>query len=896
VQLPTDPNKPYPTDLVFLFMEWMQRDVSSTQAPECFSATLRYLQVDQQQGKKVCVPAQQTVSRWRQALGAVAFAQSAITVGQCRSYTLGNDLGSLKQLKLGTCPLRCVMPNGDIKVVALGGVFSQAGGTAKESMEQILAVFVQAEALLVALKKLFVKMGLDHSWIPNVEPGTLGRNVSSCSTSDHANAALLTNNLLAEHFSQKLKHSLGCQDHSRVLVAGAATAASDAVLKGKLGPKEVEEFNDSDELTSSFMHELYLYFHDPTYAFGDEAGLKRWMKKNHPGVDSELVPMLMLIGNRNDAFPENAGIVLHNMPSYVKRLLFKHSTGKELNALERKILKKAGNVSLLADLRAQAIFFFTMLQPFREAANSTKLNGGRGRSYLQMSPTVQSIERALEKASVEGFEELLSGDLFADDELKEHSDKYKEKHSAAWKAAQTLRDDVPEQFERELQKTMAVAMLEKLRKISGPLCKDGKYANPTAEVIAEMESAPPTNRLSESLLGIYKYLARFTVNASHFTYSGLVAAKLNHTCEWMNSFLPSWRDALVQFGRQQGPVLAAADKVKLEEEEELALEWENDKRVKKAALLRQRRVDSAVLALREQEEHATTTEALEESTRVLEAQCKAAGRTEAQIVAELKTHHRLQINLWKRKGVPKLLIPIASYKDLENPGKRKDHSAASMAEKLAALIVQVSEQPTLLVPVTTEPMQIFLNKLSYRGVRAAGVVRELLEAELAATKAEQATIAEEAAQLYKTENEAKKARLAPMSSNAADEKEPQAGDEVEMSDEEPPDETESDEEESDDEGEEQVGPVDGVAATWQGALPQGAQLLTKPRTWKSMKNKQIVLCGHTVWYVGKIAKVERRGLVTMRVDGVSRYQELELDLYGTTEGVSPGMWSLFRSK
>jgi hypothetical protein len=41
--------------------------------------------------------------------------------------------------------------------------------------------------------------------------------------------------------------------------------------------------------------------------------------------------------------------------------------------------------------------------------------------------------------------------------------------------------------------------------------------------------------------------------------------------------------------------------------------------------------------------------------------------------------------------------------------------------------------------------------------------------------------------------------------------------------------------------------------------------------------------------------VERRGLVTMRVDGVSRYQELELDLYGTTEGVLPGMWLLFRS-
>jgi hypothetical protein len=123
--------------------------------------------------------------------------------------------------------------------------------------------------------------------------------------------AILTNYLLAEHF-ENLGHTLGCQDHSRVLVAGAATAASDAELKGKLGPNEFEEFNDSDELTSSFMHELYMHFYNPTYPFGDEAGFKRWMKKNHTRV--ELVPMLMLIENRNDAFPENAGIVLHNMP------------------------------------------------------------------------------------------------------------------------------------------------------------------------------------------------------------------------------------------------------------------------------------------------------------------------------------------------------------------------------------------------------------------------------------------------------------------------------------------------------------------------------------------------------------------------------------------------------
>jgi hypothetical protein len=41
-------------------------------------------------------------------------------------------------------------------------------------------------------------------------------------------------------------------------------------------------------------------------------------------------------------------------------------------------------------------------------------------------------------------------------------------------------------------------------------------------------------------------------------------------------------------------------------------------------------------------------------------------------------------------------------------------------------------------------------------------------------------------------------------------------------------------------------------------------------------------------------KVERAGLVTMRVDE-AWYQELDLGLYGTAEELQPGMWLLFRT-
>jgi hypothetical protein len=214
--LRTDPKQPFATDLVLLYFEWMQHEVSSTQAGECFSAALRYFGCEEEMiQEKVCVPGQQSASRWRQALGAVAFLQSAITLALCVSYTLCNDMGSLKHLKLGTCVLRCVMPGGEIEIVALGGMFSQAGGTAEESLQQIVAVFNQAEELLADSKKSLEKQGLDHSWIPHIEPGTLGRRVPACSQADHANAAKLTNTLLRKCFA-KLLHSLGCQDHAGI--------------------------------------------------------------------------------------------------------------------------------------------------------------------------------------------------------------------------------------------------------------------------------------------------------------------------------------------------------------------------------------------------------------------------------------------------------------------------------------------------------------------------------------------------------------------------------------------------------------------------------------------------------------------------------------------------------
>ena len=73
------------------------------------------------------------------------------------------------------------------------------------------------------------------------------------------------------------------------------------------------------------------------------------------------------------------------------------------------------------------------------------------------------------------------------------------------------------------------------RDLAGVLLKEGKYGDPTPQQREEMKSAPPVNRPSESAFGMYDYFLHAVRNASHFTYSGMAAGKMQGTISWLKN-------------------------------------------------------------------------------------------------------------------------------------------------------------------------------------------------------------------------------------------------------------------------------------------------------------------------------------------------------------------------
>ena len=302
----------YPPKLVYLFLQMLGNGVSTVKAPTIFKVAAEYFDPKAQiadglaldERGKWKVPSQSAMSRWRQSLGVLALLQAAITLAKCKSYTLHSDQSTKKLVKVGTAVLRCQMPGVDggddfFEVVALGGIFSLAGGTAQEALEQFMGVLTQAEQLMQRGRTFFKgncpdisKKDLD-SLIPDVKPGKLGREVpgtckevSAALQSDSANAALLTSKLLQDNFTQ-FKHAVTCGDHLRTNMADEAVKATNKIVEGMLGTREAEEFSSSTNITSTFIRALFTEFHS-NYEFGQKTiySTLGWMRST---LDSALI-------------------------------------------------------------------------------------------------------------------------------------------------------------------------------------------------------------------------------------------------------------------------------------------------------------------------------------------------------------------------------------------------------------------------------------------------------------------------------------------------------------------------------------------------------------------------------------------------------------------------------
>ena len=185
--------------------------VSTVKACAVFRRNVAYLYGPQW---PVETPSQTTLSRWRQELGLLAMLHGAIVVNNCQSCGLHHDGSSKNQQKLAVCALKCKMEDGTSQNVALGGVFTQSGGTAEEGKDQLLKCFQEAEEMLFSFHSASSKCKAALELIgPLPERNTLMASKVKSAMSDRAASALKTNDLLQQSLPTIITTS--CQVHAR---------------------------------------------------------------------------------------------------------------------------------------------------------------------------------------------------------------------------------------------------------------------------------------------------------------------------------------------------------------------------------------------------------------------------------------------------------------------------------------------------------------------------------------------------------------------------------------------------------------------------------------------------------------------------------------------------------
>jgi hypothetical protein len=405
----------FPLAMVRLCWKMLNLGVSTYAAGPLFSRFVEYLYSKEH----VAVPPSQSAfSRMRQSQKGVSALHGALTLYRCISCTLLHDGTSLNQLKLGALPLGCLMADGIVKTIH--SFVTLSGGTSQEGRDQAIQHIRSLAAEIVAFREYAAKRFPEvdvSAFVPEGDVADLEEEMWDkvrAIMSDNANAATATSKLIGDGLKQPVT-VVGCLDHVGDLAGKEATKVDDPLLIKAVGKaSDPEEFSTTG-LINSFLRALFKQFsHGPkSYARGQGVvGFRRWLQKT--GRLDQWLGLLRIVGNRFFVNLSNAGTVLVMMPLYTEHLWYS-VTAKAggLNNLERLLLRQCGNPEIKTVLCARARFFFAFLQPLRVALHDEKLN----RRLVDLVPTIQALENALDTAAIEGVEQTFSKWLLDDPPL-----------------------------------------------------------------------------------------------------------------------------------------------------------------------------------------------------------------------------------------------------------------------------------------------------------------------------------------------------------------------------------------------------------------------------------------------------------------------------------------------
>ena len=227
------------------------------------------------------------------------------------------------------------------------------------------------------------------------------------------------------------------------------------------------------------------------------------------------------------------------------------------------------------------------------------------------------------------------------------------------------------------------------------------------------ESTLPVNRPSESGFAQYDYLLHAVINASHFTYSGMAAGKMQGTVTWLESLPESVRYVLVRGAVQHRQRATTADREKMKKEKKAALERAKLRQQAAVKKAKESRVQQDVLRLRK-DERATSKAGL------------CTGVAQYATKQEKRQYLQLQIRLAKQLGVPQDDLPSATFKR-KGSRTRPFHPIEDLQGAVEHMIDEINAGTIQLQPpVCRKPL---MQGLAYRGGIISSDLKNLADAE-----------------------------------------------------------------------------------------------------------------------------------------------------------------------
>jgi hypothetical protein len=667
---------PYPAEMVRLVYAMCEHDAFASNVGNYIHDVLHTFFPEM---PDVSIPSPSTVKKWLPGLLTLCDVVAALKLLKTKTLTLHVDGTTKRQQKYGINVLHT-----DDGPVLANGVFTQAGGTGKESAEKVFYCFTNLQDTLTKLVKFFSQQGSARpSFLPSgfdVTKMLVDNKVRIVTQQDHASAQTKQAeefNTVRDEYASQLglppplpTIDIHCGDHARANVGEAATKAAHKWLESKIGDqKEPNEYGDNILEQLMRMMDLEIGHRSNPYEFGRGVFLfPEWLLKN--GLLH--AKLLSKLGSRFDSYLENAGRILFLADSVciylAQYLLYVKKDG--LNKLEEKLLVQLCCVEVRSCLKAMAVFFSVFIQPFRAMSNSSRV----GLKFKDMGPMILRGESLLELWSAEPAldDPQALGDLavcsgqskFAkclNQEATEYLQECQNQNPEVMAVVLAESKDTAEW--RESFKSMCEGALPVYRRFHKDRLKGGQFFKLSPQQEQALQNSHDTNKLAESGFGVLAQTSTLHRNVSHVVLSARAASKINHPTRSLELLIPDEkeRNLIYEFCRFTSGATARSDKKQIQDQLNSKAQQEEATLKKTQASVEQKTLQREVLKLRLHEK-ASSGEDLKER---FQSHCEQLDKTK--LSQTRKTQQKMKFLKQERsflelEGVQKKDLPASPPK------------------------------------------------------------------------------------------------------------------------------------------------------------------------------------------------------------------------------------------